>query len=170
MWTSGVTLAVTLTLNFQDQIWNLLYIYHSQKWSNCHETKSKHIDWILGLKCDHRVWPWPWTWTWIFKVNYGICSISAKSGPKVRCKDLPDSDWGDFRCRCAVDSSSFLLNPQEHSWIDFNWNMLIFLKHIWHCCVFCELGGESICLHAHVFVVHHSQELCIQFMFCHALL
>ena len=21
--------------------------------------------------------------------------------------DLPDSDWGDFRCRRAVDSSSF---------------------------------------------------------------
>ena len=27
---------------------------------------------------------------------------------KVRCKDLPDSDWGDFRCRRAVDSSSLI--------------------------------------------------------------
>ena len=27
---------------------------------------------------------------------------------KLRCKDLPDSDRGDFRCRRAVDSSSFL--------------------------------------------------------------
>ena len=27
---------------------------------------------------------------------------------KVRCKDLPDSDRGDFRCRRAVDSSSLL--------------------------------------------------------------
>ena len=26
---------------------------------------------------------------------------------KVRCKDLPDSDRGDFRCWCAVDSSSY---------------------------------------------------------------
>ena len=43
--------------------------------------KSKHIDWTLGLKCDHRVWPWPWPWPWIFKVNYGISYISAKSGP-----------------------------------------------------------------------------------------
>ena len=211
MWPSGLSLAMTLTLNFQGQIWNLLYL--SEKWCNCHETKSKHIDWSQGLNCDHRVWLWPWPlpwifkvkygisyisakpwifkvkygissisakngpivhetkskhidWTlglkcdhqilpwpwrpWIFKVKYGICYISTKSGPiatkqkanilielqasnvtnrfdlghdldiwifkvkcdldhlvtKVRCKDLPDSDRGDFRCRHAVDSSS----------------------------------------------------------------
>ena len=69
---------VTLTLNFQGQIWNLLYL--SQKWSNCHETKSKHIDRTLGLKCDHQVWPWPWSWPWIFKVKHGIGYISAKNG------------------------------------------------------------------------------------------
>ena len=57
MWPSGLTLAMTLTLNFQGQIWNLLYL--SQKWSDCHETKSKHIDWTPGLKCDQWVWPWP---------------------------------------------------------------------------------------------------------------
>ena len=108
MWPSGLTLAMTLTLNFQGEIWNLLYL--SQKWPDCHDTKSKHIDWTLGLKCDHWVWPWtwPWLWPWIFKVKYGICYISTKSGTKVRCKDLPDSDRGDFRCRRAVDSSSFL--------------------------------------------------------------
>ena len=50
MWPSGLTLAMTLTLNFQGQIWNFLYL--SQKWSDCHETKSKHIDWTPGLKCD----------------------------------------------------------------------------------------------------------------------
>ena len=27
---------------------------------------------------------------------------------KVRCMDLPDSDWGDFSCRRAVDSSSLM--------------------------------------------------------------
>ena len=69
---------VTLTFNFQGQIWNLLYL--SQKWSDCHETKSKHIDWTLGLKCDHQVWPWPWPWPWIFKVKYGIRYISVKIG------------------------------------------------------------------------------------------
>ena len=70
---------VTLTLNFQGQIWNLLYL--SQKWSDCHETKYKHIDWTLGLKCDHRFWPWPWPWPWIFKVKCGIRYISVKNGP-----------------------------------------------------------------------------------------
>ena len=203
MWPSVLTLAMTLTLNFQGHIWTSLYL--SQKWSDCHETKSKHIDWSLDLKCDHRVWPWTLPWPWIFKVKYGIGYISAKNGPiatkrkantsiellasnvtirfdleisnvtlwpwpwifkakyeflyistktgpivtkrkaniliwtlglkydqwvwpwpwpwiniwilkvicdlghlvtKVRCKDLPDNDWGDFRCRCAVDSSS----------------------------------------------------------------
>ena len=123
------------------------------KWSDCHEMKSEHIDWTLGLKCDHQIWPWPWPWLWIFKVKYEICYISTKSGPiamrrkanisiwtlglkcdngfdfghdldisifkvicgldhlvtKVRCKDLPDSDRGDFSCRCAVNSSSFHL-------------------------------------------------------------
>ena len=145
---SGLTLALTLTLNFQGQISNWLYL--SQKWSDCHETKSKHIDWTLGLKCDHQIWPWPWPWAWIFKVKYEICYISTKCGPiatrwkanisiwtlglkfdngfdlghdldiwifkvicdldhlvtMVRCKDLPDSDRGDFSCRRAVDSSS----------------------------------------------------------------
>ena len=79
MWPSDLTLAMTLTLNFQGQIWNFRYL--SQKWSDCHETKSKHIDWTLGLRCDHRVWPWPWPWPWIFKVKYRICYISAKNGP-----------------------------------------------------------------------------------------
>ena len=69
----------TLTLNFQGQTWNLLYL--SPKWSDCHETKSKHITWTLGLKCDHWVWPWPWPWPWIFKVKYRFCYISAKNGP-----------------------------------------------------------------------------------------
>ena len=147
---SGLTLAMTLTLNFQGQISNWLYL--SQKWSDCHETKSKPIDWTLGFKWDHQIWHWPWPWPKILKVKYGIGYISAKNGPiatkrkanisfwtlglkfdngfdlghdldiwifkvicdldhlvtKVRCKDLPDSDRGDFSCRRAVDSSSWL--------------------------------------------------------------
>ena len=54
---SGLTLAMTLTLNFQGQIWNFLYL--SQKGSDCHEKKSKHIDWNPGLKCDQWVSTWP---------------------------------------------------------------------------------------------------------------
>ena len=70
---------MTLTFNFQGQIWNLLYL--SQKWSNCHEKKSRHIDRTLGLKCDHQVWPWPWPWHWIFMVKHEISYISAQDGP-----------------------------------------------------------------------------------------
>ena len=35
---------------------------------------------LEGLKCDHQVSPWPWAQPWVFKVNYGICYISAKNG------------------------------------------------------------------------------------------
>ena len=76
MWPSGLTLVMTLTLNFQGQIWNWLYL--SQKWSDCHETISKHIDWSQDLKCDHQVWPWPWLWPWIFKVKCEIGYICQK--------------------------------------------------------------------------------------------
>ena len=75
---SGLTLAMTLTLNFQGQI--SIWLYLSQKWSDCHEMKSKHIDWTLGFKWDHQVWPWRWPWPWIFKVKYRIEYISAKNG------------------------------------------------------------------------------------------
>ena len=98
MWPSDLTLAVTLTLNFQGQIWNLLYL--NQKWSDYHETKSKHI---LGLKCDNGFDLGHDIDILIFKV---ICDLDHLV-TKVRCKDLPDSDRGDFRCRRAVDSSSF---------------------------------------------------------------
>ena len=157
MWPSGLTFAMTLTLNFQVQIWNWLYL--CQKWSDCHGTKSEHFDWTLGLKCNHQIWPWPWPW--IFKVKYQICYISTKSGPiamrwkanisiwtlglkfdngfdldrdldiwifkvkcdldhlvtKVRCKDLPDSD---FSCRRAVDSSSSQILLLYKTWRYYN--------------------------------------------------
>ena len=65
MWPSGLTLAMTLTLIFQGQIVNLLFL--SPKWSDCHETKSKYINWTLCLKCDHQVWPWQWPWSLNFQ-------------------------------------------------------------------------------------------------------
>ena len=75
---SGLTLAMTLTLNFQGQMSNWLYL--SQKWCDCHEMKSKHIDGSQDFKCDHRVWPWPWPSPFIFKVKCRIGYISAKNG------------------------------------------------------------------------------------------
>ena len=93
MWPSGLRLAMTLTLNFQGQVWNLLYL--SQKWSDYHEMISKHIDWTPGLKCDQWVWPWPWIlkfkcdldlpphiwpWPWIFMVRFWNNCISEWEG------------------------------------------------------------------------------------------
>ena len=81
---------MTLTLNFQGQISNWLYL--SQKWSDCHETKRKHIDWTLGFKWDHHVWPWPWPWPWIFKVKYRIEYISATKRKANISHDLKTSN------------------------------------------------------------------------------
>ena len=78
MWPSDLTSAMTLTLNFQGQMWNLLYL--RQRWLDSHETKSKHVDWTLGLKYDHWVWPWSWPWPWIFKVKFLNCCISRMTG------------------------------------------------------------------------------------------
>ena len=50
-WPSDLTLAVTLTLNFQGEIW--IFIYLNQNWPDCHETKSKHID----LNSRPQIWP-----------------------------------------------------------------------------------------------------------------
>ena len=97
MWPSSLTLAMTLTLNFEGQIWNFLYL--SQKWSDYHEAKSKHIDLTPGLKCAQWVWPWPWPWplnfegqrwpwlwphtwpwSWIFMVKFWNSCISEWEG------------------------------------------------------------------------------------------
>ena len=51
MWPSDLTSAMTLTLNFQGQTWNLLYL--SKKWSDCHETKNQ-THW---LNCRPQMWP-----------------------------------------------------------------------------------------------------------------
>ena len=95
---SDLTLAMTLTMNFQIQIWNLLYL--SQRWFDYHKMKSMHIEWTEALN-DHQVWPWPWPW-------------------KVRYKDLSDNDQGDFRCRHAVDSSSLISDLSEFNSYYYN--------------------------------------------------
>ena len=55
--------------------------YISAKMVDCHATKSKHINWTLGLKYDHQIWPLSWPWPWIFKVKCWICCMSNKSVP-----------------------------------------------------------------------------------------
>ena len=39
---------------------------------------------------------------------------------KVRWKDLPDSDRGDFKCRRAVDSSSYIYYYEV--WSEITWH------------------------------------------------
>ena len=124
---SSLTLAMTLTLNFLGQIWNLLYF--SQKWSDCHETKIKYIEWTLGFNCDHQIWLWLWPLPWIFKVNYGISYISTKSGPIVTKRkanisiDLGHDLW-IFKVKCDLD-----LWPRTRSW------PRIFMVGFWNSCI-----------------------------------
>ena len=78
IWPSAVSLAMTLTLKFQGQILNLLYL--SQKWLDCHVMKSKHIDWSQMWPSDLTL---AMTLALYFQGQYGICYISTKSGPIV---------------------------------------------------------------------------------------
>ena len=97
MWLSSLTLTMTLTLNFQGQIWNFLYL--SQKWSDCHETKiiisielkasnvtngfdlHHNLDlWILKVKRDLDLWPHTWPWPWIFMVKFWNSHIPEWEG------------------------------------------------------------------------------------------
>ena len=132
MWPWGLTLAVTLTLNFQGQIWNQLYLSQNGPIDTKQKTNisielyasnvtiwfdlprdldlgfsrsnmefassqpkmvwlSQNVQYIYRLKGlnDHQVGPCPWLW-------------------KLRCKDQPDSERGEFRCRCAANSSSYV--------------------------------------------------------------
>ena len=147
---------MTLTLNFQSQIWNLLYL--SQKWSDCHETKSKHIDWTLGLKCDHIVWLWPWPWPWRFKVKFAI------SLPKMA--RLPRNEKQTYR-----------LNPGTQMWpsdltlaitltLNFQsqiWNLL-YLNEKWSDCyetkskISIELQASNV---TNRFDLDHDLDICI---------
>ena len=140
IWPSDLTLAMTLTLNFQGQIWNLLYL--SQKWSYCHEVKSKHIDWTLGLKCDHRVWPWSWPWPWIFKV---IIEFPISQPKVVR---LPRNEKQTYRLNSrpqmwpmgltlTITLTIWILKVKcdldlwPHTWL-WSW---IFMVKFWNSCV-----------------------------------
>ena len=78
MWPIGLTLAMTLTLNYQGQIYNLLYL--SQKWPDCHETKSKHINWTQGLKCDIDLWLHTWPWPWIAVISEWEGRLTLNTG------------------------------------------------------------------------------------------
>ena len=107
--------------NSNMEIWNLLYI--SQKCSNCHEMKSKHIDWALGLKYEHQFWPWPWPWPW-------FCYILAKNGPAAW--NEKQTYWLKFRLKMWPSrltlAMTLTLNFQGQIW------NLLYLNQKWSIC------------------------------------
>ena len=130
-WVTHVTLSDVFLYPFVGRCWNLLYL--SRKWCDCHETKSKHIDWTLGLKCDHPVWhwPWPWPWPWIYKVKYRICYISAKK-------------WSD--CHETNFKQIFRLKSRPQMWLsDLTLAMtltLTFQDQIWNLLYFSQKWSD----------------------------
>ena len=97
MWPSGLTLAVTLTLNFQGQIWNFLYSVKSGpittnrkanisiEFQASNVTNGVDLDhnldfWILKVKRDLDLRPHTWQWPWIFMVKFWNSCISEWEG------------------------------------------------------------------------------------------
>ena len=106
---------------------NILIEIQASYVTNGFDLDHDHDLWIFKVKCDLDLWPHTWPWPWIFVVKFWNSCISESEGrltlnqgggsrsfmtmsvTKVRCKDLPDSYRGDFRCRRAIDSSSLNL-------------------------------------------------------------
>ena len=80
MWSSGVTLAMTLTLNLQGQIWNLLYLSQNgaiatkRKANISIDLKTSNV--TIGLDLGHDL-----DLEFSRSNSYGIGYISAKNGP-----------------------------------------------------------------------------------------
>ena len=117
---SGLTLAMTLTLNFQDQIWNLLTL--NQKWSNCLETKSKRIDWTPGLKCDQWVWPWPWPRPLNFQ--YGWRYVFSRSNVTLTFDHTHGLNQG-------FSWSNFEIAVSQNGRFDWHWTKGVGIGHSW---------------------------------------
>ena len=126
MWPSGLTLAMTLTLNFQGQIWNFLYL--SQKWSDCTKRKANiwielqawnvtngfdlhhNLDlWILKVKRDLDLWPHTWRWPWIFMVKFWNSRIPEWEG------QLTSHKGGDSRSFMTMTMTIWW--PRSGLWI-----------------------------------------------------
>ena len=113
MWPSGLTLAMTLTLNFQGQIWNLLYL--NQKWSDCHRTKSKHTDWT----------PRPQMWLLEFDLGHDLHLEFSRSN-----MEFPISQPKVVRLP-RNEKQTYRLNSRPQMW-PTGWTLTIILTfEIW---------------------------------------
>ena len=98
MWPSGLTLAMTLTLNFHKVKYRICYISAktdqiASKWKAntsielqaSNVTNGFELDhnldlWILKVKCDLDLWPHRWPWPWIFMVKFWNSCVSEWEG------------------------------------------------------------------------------------------
>ena len=138
--TIGFDLGRDLDLEFSRS--NIEFVIYQPKWSDCYETKSKHINWTQGLKYDHQIWPWPWPWPWIFKVKYGISYISAKSGPiatkqkanisiELQASNVTNVFDLDHNLDLLILKVKCDLHLWEHTW-PWPW---IFMVKFWNSCI-----------------------------------
>ena len=105
------------------QMWPYEICYMSTKSGPIATRRKANISiWTLGLKFDNGFDLGHDLDIWIFKV---ICDLDHLV-TKVRYKDLPDSDRGDFSCRRAVDSSSLsmLLLHLSVAGTYLHWNVI----------------------------------------------
>ena len=83
---------------------------------------------LLSPKRDHWIWPWPWHWPWIFKVEYGICYISAKNFHETKSKHI---DWTlCLKCDHRIWTWPW---PLAMKFQGQNWNMLYLSQRWFHC-------------------------------------
>ena len=101
LWGSNMTIGFDLghDLDLEFSRSNIEFAISQSKMCDCHEMKSKHIDWTQGLKCDRRfdlghdldlwilkvkcdldLWPHTWPWPWIFMVKFWSSCTSEWEG------------------------------------------------------------------------------------------
>ena len=98
---------------------------------------KKEVNQILDWLHDLAVWPHPWPWPWSLKVKVWNRPISGRGGlidmvwkgcewsihdcdidlyvTMVGWVNIPDSDRGGFRHRCAIDISSWVYSVENVS-------------------------------------------------------
>ena len=70
---------LTLTLDFQGQILEMLYLRNGR--ADWHGTKGMWVHRVLHPLCDFQLWPQPWPRPWIFKVKFWKSCISVMGWP-----------------------------------------------------------------------------------------
>ena len=68
LWLSTFTSPMTFALDFQGQIFKMLYLRNGM--ANWHGTKGMWVNRMLHPLCNFQLWLQPWPWPWIFKVKF----------------------------------------------------------------------------------------------------